>query len=206
MRLFTIPKWLRLLYPGAIWEFSSSDNSIYLTFDDGPSNSTTPWLLDLLQEYDAKATFFCIGKNMEEYPDLVQHIREKGHLICNHSYSHHKGTDTDDETYIHDILKGAEVAESKFYRPPYGKIKSSQYQKLRKEHGMQAVFWSVLSYDYDVELPSNERLDKMRKLVGTGDVIVFHDSEKAFPQLRKELPVLLREWKDQGLNFSVIPQ
>lgn len=206
MRLFTIPKWLRLVYPGAIWEFSSSDPSIYLTFDDGPCPSTTPWLLDLLREYEAKATFFCIGKNIEDHPELVQRIRDEGHRIANHSYSHLKGTETEDTTYIDDILKGAQLSQSKLYRPPYGKIKTSQYRKLRNQHQLQAVFWSVLSYDYDATLPSAERLEKMRKLVKPGKVIVFHDSEKAFPQLQKELPLLLEEWKNRKILFNSIPQ
>jgi peptidoglycan-N-acetylglucosamine deacetylase len=204
MRLYSVPKWLRLLYPGAIWEYKNARNSIYLTFDDGPTKETTPWLLDLLKEYDAKATFFCVGDRLEDEYELAQRIREDGHLICNHSYSHLNGRKTKDDLFIVDILKGAEVSESSIYRPPYGKIKSSQYRKLRNEHSMQAVFWSLLSYDYDNSIPSEERLSKIRKHLKTGSVIVFHDSQKAYPQLQNELPVLLNEWSEMNFSFGLI--
>ncbi|MBN4077604.1 polysaccharide deacetylase family protein [bacterium AH-315-C20] len=205
MRLYTVPKWLRLLYPDAIWDYPSSKNTIYLTFDDGPSEISTLWLLELLADYNAQATFFCVGKKAEQEPELLDRIRSEGHLIGNHSYSHMHGLKVADEQYFEDMKKGAEICHSKLYRPPYGKIRSSQFKYLQKEFGYQAVFWSVMSYDYDVDLSSEDRMNKIRKLVRAGSVVVFHDSEKAFPQLKNELPILLKEWTDQGFNFKIIP-
>jgi peptidoglycan/xylan/chitin deacetylase (PgdA/CDA1 family) len=205
MRYFKNPKWLRFLYPDAIWDFSFlQEKVIYLTFDDGPDVETTPWLLDLLKQYKAPSTFFCLGKNIEAEPELIERSKAEGHLICNHSYSHPNGLKTPHDDYVNNMLKGAEITGSKLYRPPYGKIKTTQYKTLRKKHGFKAVFWSVLTYDFDASLDREHRLNMVRKLTHPGAVLVFHDSKKAFPQLKQELPLLLEEWTSQGYSFKSI--
>lgn len=204
MRFYQIPKWFRTLYPGAIWDFFLDQKpTLYLTFDDGPNPNTTPFILDLLDQYDAKATFFCLGKNVKEFPALFEHIRTNGHAIGNHGMLHLDGYKTTTEEYIRNASEAAGYISSSLYRPAYGRIKKSQYTALKKQ-GFQPVFWSLLTYDFDAAFPSEKRLALIRKKTKAGTILVFHDSEKAFPQLKKELPVLLEEWKRMGYTFVAI--
>lgn len=204
MRFYKIPKWSRIFYPGAIWDFFLEDKkSLYLTFDDGPHPDTTPFLLALLDAYNAKATFFCQGKNVLDYPDLFEQIKAKGHSIGNHGMHHLDGYKTDVATYLKNASEAAEHIRSPLYRPAYGRIKRSQYNALKKA-GFQIIFWSLLTYDFDVTLSSEKRMKVILKKTRAGSILVFHDSQKAFPQVKKELPILLADWKKQGFEFNAI--
>ncbi|MDA7803892.1 polysaccharide deacetylase family protein [Crocinitomix sp.] len=206
MRYFKFPKWLRRLYPGAVWEILSTDNSksIYLTFDDGPNHATTEWILQLLQEYNAKATFFCIGKNVVKHPQLYADLQKGGHAIGNHTNEHLNGVNTNTKLYLQDIVKAGKEIDSKLFRPPYGKLKPKQYLALRKK-GFKTVFWSHISYDFDSTLETDKRVEKALRLVKDGSIVVFHDSDKAFPQLESELPQLMNVWQAEGYSFKAIP-
>ncbi|MEO9533647.1 MAG: polysaccharide deacetylase family protein [Crocinitomicaceae bacterium] len=204
MRLYTFPKWLRWLYPGAIWEISSSNKEIYLTFDDGPNKDITHYILDLMNQFDAKATFFCLGNQIEKFPEHFEQIKAAGHAIGNHSMTHMNGWWTKNEKYLADVTKAAELIDSKLYRPPYGRISLRQFKKLKKM-GYQVVFWSVVSYDFDPGLRKKKLRNKMERLTKPGAVFVFHDNPKAMSVLEMELPKLMKFWKDEGYEFKAIP-
>ncbi len=210
MRYFKFPKWLKRFYPGAIWDFSFQDNPIdyppktlYLTFDDGPNPPTTNWILTLLDQYQAKATFFCIGNNVVKHPQLFASLLEKGHQIGNHTQNHLNGFYTKTKIYLADIDEAALHIQSTLFRPPYGKITSNQYKKLKKR-GFKTVFWSHITYDFDPTLSSEKRVETALKRTADGGIVVFHDSNKAFPQLQHELPVLLEAWTKMGFKFGAI--
>lgn len=204
MRFFEIPKWSRIIYSGAIWDFFSlKNNALYLSFDDGPCPESTLWILNLLDQYNAKATFFCLGKNVATYPDLFEEIRKRGHAIGSHGMNHLDGYKTSTEDYVSDASEASKHVHSSLFRPAYGRIKKSQYTALKRQ-GFQIIFWSLLTYDFDASLSSEKRLKTIRKKTKPGSILVFHDSEKAFPQVQKELPVLMEEWKQKGYLFSSI--
>jgi len=201
MRYYKFPKWSKRFYPNAIWDFSHlGERSIYLTFDDGPHTETTPALLDLLDKYDAKATFFCLGKNAQRFPQLINNILERGHTVGNHGMNHLKGWNTETETYIKDVQAAAEIIESKFFRPAYGKMKRKQAKAIG-ELGFKVVFWTVMAYDFDHNLSSEKRLNKLKKLTKAGAIYVFHDSNKVTDSFSSDLETMLKYWKDKQYTF-----
>jgi peptidoglycan/xylan/chitin deacetylase (PgdA/CDA1 family) len=204
MRFFQIPKWSRIIYSDAIWDFFlKKNNTIYLTFDDGPCEKSTQWILDLLSKYNAKATFFCLGKNVQQQPALFEAIRKQGHTIANHGMNHLDGFKSTTAEYLADASEASKHIHSSLFRPAYGRIKKPQYTALKKQ-GFQIVFWSLLTYDFDSSFSSEKRLELIRKKTKGGSILVFHDSEKALPQLQKELPVLMEEWVKAGFTFEAI--
>ncbi|MBK6527779.1 MAG: polysaccharide deacetylase family protein [Crocinitomicaceae bacterium] len=204
MRFFQIPKWSRIIYSDAIWDFFlKKNNTLYLTFDDGPCDQSTRWILDLLSKYNAKATFFCLGKNVQQHPELFEEIRKQGHAIGNHGMHHLDGFKSSTEDYLNDVSEASKFIHSPLFRPAYGRIKKSQYTALKKQ-GFQIVFWSLLTYDFDSSFSTEKRLAVIRKKTKAGSILVFHDSEKAFPQLQKELPILMEEWVKAGFQFEAI--
>lgn len=211
MRYFKFPKWLKRLYPDAIWDFHTPhpedkagfQKTLYLTFDDGPNPKTTNWLLALLAEYNAKATFFCLGNNVEQHPKLYQQLVNEGHQVGNHSYGHLNGFHTKTKDYINDVKEAAKSIDSNLFRPPYGRLTSSQHKGLKKQ-GFKTVFWSHISYDFDAGFSSEKRIKKTLDGAKDGGVVVFHDSDKAFPQLKAELPFLLKRWQELGFQFKSI--
>lgn len=202
IRFFSFPKWLRWYYPGAIWDFSFKENEkkIYLTFDDGPTPEITTFILETLDQFQAKATFFCIGERVKKYPHLFEEIRAKGHTIGSHGMFHLNGFHLGTEEFERNVHEAAELIPSDLFRPPYGKIKRSAF-KLLKEKGIRVVFWSVMSYDFDASLSSEKRIAQILQKTKSGSIVVFHDSEKAFDQLKKDLPVLMQHWKNSGYEL-----
>ena len=206
MRLYTFPKWLRWFYPGAIWEFSHHrKKTIYLTFDDGPNEEITHYILKLLKDFNAKGTFFCLGEQVEKHPELYQEIIDAGHSIGNHSMTHPNGWYTNNKKYLADVQKASEIIDSNLFRPPYGKVSLRQFSKLKKL-GYQVIFWSVVSYDWDPIIRKKDLIKKMKKLTHKGAVFVFHDNPKAIPVLKNELPKLMEFWKNEGYIFEAIPK
>lgn len=205
MRLYKFPKWLKRFYPGAIWDFSFSSPSkkIYLTFDDGPNPITTDWILETLAAYQAKATFFCIGKNVELHPDLYAKLLQNEHTVGNHSFSHVNGFKVKTKEYLEDVQKAQKVINSVLFRPPYGKITPKQH-RLITQLGFKTVFWSHISYDFDKNLGTEIRIKKLLEAVKPGAIVVFHDSDKAFPQLSVELPQILQTLGEKGYEFDNI--
>ncbi|MFO7788927.1 MAG: polysaccharide deacetylase family protein [Bacteroidales bacterium] len=181
----------------------NGSKSVYLTFDDGPTTGVTKNVLDILDNYNAKATFFCLGCNAEHFPELVSSIREKGHRLGNHSYSHVKGFRTSIKKYIDDVNMADNILKSSLFRPPYGRIRYKQAKGLSKKYTI--VMWDVLSHDYNPALSPATCYKNVMKHVKPGSVIVFHDSIKAAGNVLACLPNILSELSKQNYQFKTIP-
>jgi peptidoglycan/xylan/chitin deacetylase (PgdA/CDA1 family) len=203
MHIFKIPALLPKLFPQWIWQGSKNHKTIYLTFDDGPHPEITPWVIETLVRFHAKATFFCVGENAQKYPNIVQLIREHGHEIGNHTYNHLKGWQYSDQTYIDNVNKATEWLPGNLFRPPYGRIRYSQANKLRKM-GFKIVMWSLLSCDYDPNLDREQSLKKLIKHSANGSIVVFHDSEKAYENLKFLLPRYLEFLTRHGFEMKIL--
>ena len=157
-----------------------------------------------MDEFEALATFFCIGKNVEAHPDLFEEILKRGHSVGNHSYSHVNGWSSNNEEYYSDIVKCNEVFTSSLYRPPYGRITPVQASHIREKLNMKLVLWDLLSKDYDESISAEESLANVSGKVRPGDILVFHDSVKAWPRLQFALPEILKEYKQKGYSFEAL--
>lgn len=197
------PWWLKKLYPKRVWDKDGSDKKIYLSFDDGPEPLVTPFVLDELKKYNAKASFFCIGKNVAEHPSIYQRILDEGHCTGNHTQHHLNGWKTSDNIYLSDITEAAHYIQSNLFRPPYGRIKGSQVKKLRRsfQGQVEIVMWDVLSGDFDDKCSAEKCLENVKKHGQPGSIVVFHDSVKAMEKLRKVLPGTLEHFSSRGYSF-----
>lgn len=195
--LITPPRIIKRIYPSLIWSFPNDKDGVFLTFDDGPSPQITPWILDQLDIFGAKATFFCIGKNVELYPNLYKEILDRGHQTGNHSYSHIKGWKTDNNTYMRDIDTANDLIRSNLFRPPYAKITPSQAKEVNERYTI--LMWSILSRDYNRSLTGNQCARNVIPHILPGSIIVFHDSLKASKNLWYALPKVLEEIGNRGL-------
>lgn len=197
--------WLRLMFPKHfLWEMPLSEAPcVYLTFDDGPHEVATPFAIRMLEKYEAKATFFCIGKNVEEQPALYQQILESGHAVGNHTYQHLNGWKTDSEVYVADVERASQSIQSLLFRPPYGRITRSQAEALQLK-GFTIVMWSLLSADFDTDISPQQCADIVLKHLKPGSIVVFHDSEKAFERMRYALPAVLEHCKNQGWEMKTL--
>lgn len=190
------------MYPDFLWNIPQAGNSIYLTFDDGPTPEVTSWVLDLLNQYQAKATFFLIGKNIVSEPSIFERIKKEGHATGNHTFDHLKGRSTASKEYFNNFNKCQELINSKLFRPPYGSIKSKQV-KLIKPHA-KIVMWDVLAYDWDQNLEVAFAIEQIKTVTQPGSIIVFHDTIKAEKNLRIMLPILLEYWSKKNVTFKTI--
>lgn len=205
MYFVTTPFWLRKLYPASlIWHMPRAENALYLTFDDGPIPEVTPWVLETLGRFNAKATFFCIGDNARKYPEIYQALLAEGHAVGNHTFNHLNGWNTPDARYLENIRKCHERVESDLFRPPYGRIRRSQIRKLSQVGPDQKkiIMWDVLSGDFDVNLSPERCLGNVVKHAKNGSLIVFHDSLKAEKRLRYALPKALEFWQERNFQFK----
>lgn len=191
------PGFIRKMYPSFIWNFPEERDGLFLTFDDGPSPEVTPWVLDRLYEYGARATFFCIGKNVELFPALFEDIRAKGHAVGNHSYSHVKGWGLDADTYMRDVAMADDLIGSNLFRAPYARITPSQGRLISERY--YTVMWSVLSRDYARNLSGRQCAENVLPYLEPGAIIVFHDSVKCERNLRYALPRVLDAIYKKGL-------
>ncbi len=203
--LANTPWWLRALYGQCTWTMPGTENNIYLSFDDGPHPEITPFVLDELKKYGARASFFCIGKNVLAYPDIYKRIINEGHAVGNHSHNHLNGWKTKDADYLDDIATANQFISSTLFRPPYGKITRFQLQQLSKPpFRMQTVMWSVLSGDFDRRITPEKCLGNVLKNTRPGSIVVFHDSEKAADRMRYALTGTLEHFKNGGFGFEKI--
>lgn len=199
------PGWLEQLYKECTWSIPVMDNTIFLSFDDGPHPEITPFVLDELKKYNAKASFFCIGKNVQAYPEVYKRIIEEGHSVGNHSFSHLNGWKTDDAIYLDDIAAAKKYIHSNLYRPPYGRIRRSQLKQLSAPVlGLKAIMWTVLSGDFDTAISPEKCLQNVLSKTEPGSIIVFHDSEKAAERMRYALKVTLEYFSKKGYYFERI--
>lgn len=194
------PSLLTTVYPECWWKVNTSTKTIYLTFDDGPIPEITPFVLAQLKQWNAKATFFCIGKNVTANPEIFKQIKEDGHVIGNHTYEHLNGWKTTNKQYFENIEKCAAVVASKLFRPPYGKLKLSQYRQLKKRY--RIVMWDVLSFDFDANTSPQQVLKNVLQNTEAGSIVVMHDSLKARRNVEFALPEILSHFTAKGFKFD----
>jgi peptidoglycan/xylan/chitin deacetylase (PgdA/CDA1 family) len=209
------PKVVKSLYPKYIWDITTLEKVLYLTFDDGPTPEITPWTLELLEHYNAKATFFCIGNNIEQYPELFKQTLLKGHAIGNHTQQHLKGWFTPKATYLNDTKKAQQqldriylkhglTPKKQLFRPPYGKLTRAQGKSLM-QLGYNIVMWDILSFDWDASISKERCLKHVISKAERGSIIVFHDSLKASKNMQYALPKVLEYFAKKGYRFEALP-
>jgi peptidoglycan/xylan/chitin deacetylase (PgdA/CDA1 family) len=199
------PWWLKKLWPGCIWDIKTSEKILYLTFDDGPDPIATPFVLEQLRKYNAKATFFCIGNNVAEHFSLYKNMIEDGHKPGNHTYDHLNGWREKDKNYLENIFRAKQVIDSNLFRPPYGKITKFQLKQLSGEkYKLTTIMWDVISGDFDKKVSAEDCFLNVARNANSGSIIVFHDSEKAFPKLQYALPRLLEYFSSKSFEFRVV--
>ena len=200
------PWWLKKFYSRLIWSIPAKEKVLYLTFDDGPHPVATPLVLEQLKKYGARATFFCIGKNVEQYPQIYRSVLLEGHRVGNHTQNHLNGWKTDDRKYLENIRDAARLIDSDLFRPPYGRIGALQSALLRQAPlNYKIVMWEVLSADFDTTLVAERCARHVIRNARPGSIIVFHDSEKALPRLSEALPMVLEHFSKEGYRFEAIP-
>ncbi len=196
------PNIVKLIYPSLIWDIKDNGENIYLTFDDGPDEDITPLVLDLLDQYNAKATFFCVGDKVTQNPELYAEIRKRGHTIGNHSFNHIKGKRTSLKNYLRNIDKANGVIDSVLFRPPYGSINNQQIRNLKEDY--KIIMWSVLPGDFDKRVSKEEVLKRSIQHTKSGSIIVFHDNKKFKDKMIFALTGFLDHFKSQDYNFKAI--
>jgi peptidoglycan/xylan/chitin deacetylase (PgdA/CDA1 family) len=185
---------------------STKEKIIYLSFDDGPHPEATPFVLDTLKPYNAKATFFCIGKNVEEHKDIYRRMLDEGHRPGNHTHNHLNGWKVSDKDYFDNVMKASRYIDSFLFRPPYGKISGFQVRYLQNTaQKFRIIMWDVLSGDFDIKLSPDDCTYNVVRNTRNGSIVVFHDSEKAFPRLKTALPKMLEFFSEKGFRFEVLP-
>ena len=203
MYLIKTPFWLRAIYPQCIWNIPSKEKVIYLSFDDGPHPEITPFVLEELKKYNAKATFFCIGNNVLKHPNIYEAILQEGHRVGNHTYDHLNGWNTDKEIYLENIKAAANLIDSNLFRPPYGRITKKQIRVVAPSY--KIIMWEVLSGDFDLKINGLTCANNVIKNARAGSIVVFHYSQKAWDRLSVALPKILAYFSSKGYRFEVIP-
>ena len=200
MYLVKTPKFIQSLFPNFTWRIPTEEKQLFLTFDDGPIPEVTPWVLDQLAQYQAKATFFCVGENVKNNPAIFSQVIEAGHTVGNHTNNHFNGWLTDNLPYFHNIRQCAQLVQSSLFRPPYGKLKPSQAQFLQRHY--RIVMWDILSGDFDPKISKEQCLSNVIDKAKAGSIIVLHDSLKAKDKLYYVLPKVLEHFSALGYSFS----
>lgn len=199
MRFYFTNNFFKWLVPNCVWRIRKTD-SYYLTFDDGPTPEVTPWVLDVLKKHNIKATFFCVGANVEKYPELYTRVLNEGHSVGNHTYSHKSAWEHGFTAWFKDFEKAEKLIDSKLIRPPYGKITPWHVARLIKK-GYRVIMWTFITYDFDLTSNPMMAIHKMKRL-RKGSIIVMHDQPKALVNLKVILPTMLETFKER--NFTKI--
>jgi peptidoglycan/xylan/chitin deacetylase (PgdA/CDA1 family) len=197
---YHVPKSISKAFPELVFHGPRDKKTIYLTFDDGPHPEISTWVMDQLEKYNAKATFFCVGDNIIKYPKTFEEMLNRGHQVGNHTYNHLNGWKTPQKQYLKNTLKAQHLYDFKLFRPPYGKIKPQQIKQLKKTHNI--VLWDVLSGDFNKSLSSEQCFSHVKKHTQPGSIIVFHDSLKAEKHLKAVLPQTLEYFHALGFTFD----
>lgn len=195
------PQFVRQLYLGACWRMNVSERAVYLTFDDGPIPEVTPWVLDVLDRYRIKATFFMVGDNVRKHPEVYRMVVERGHRIGNHTYHHLKGLGVSADSYVANVEEANRLVESDLFRPPHGLMRMSQYHALRQRY--RIVMWDLVTRDYNPKLTGDEVLGKVKRYVRNGSIITFHDSLRATHNLYYALPRAIEWLLAEGYEFKI---
>lgn len=199
-----LPRIVRPFFRNTIWRKTPSEKVIYLTFDDGPVPEVTPLVLDILDRYGWKATFFCVGDNVARYPDLYADILKRGHKTGNHTFNHLKGFQYSKEEYVENVEKAAKFIDSKLFRPPHGRIKPSQLRALKKHY--KIVMWDVITHDYNKKVSPDRILQTVQKYLRSGSLVVFHDSVKAEKNVLEALPRAIEFWQSKGYSWALLDE
>ena len=199
------PLLYRHLYPGSLWRFNAEEQkTVYLTFDDGPIPEVTPWVLDLLDRYGIKATFFCVGDNVRKHPDVYRQLLERGHKTGNHTFNHVQGWKHRTRLLLENSAKAAELIDSRLFRPPHGHMRVAQNSALQKA-GYKVVMWDVVTRDYSRFMTPEQVLQNVKKYTRDGSIIVFHDSLKAEKNMKYALPRAIEWLQNEGYAFALVP-
>ena len=197
-----IPSWLQVYNKDICWKVSDSERNVYLTFDDGPHPFVTPYILNLLGENNIKATFFCIGSAVEQYPDIYKRIIEEGHEVGNHSFSHRSGWKIPVDEYVTDVFNAAKLIDSRLFRPPYGRITPTQFKVLKNQ--FKIIMWDVLSKDYDPTVSDERVIKNATGDISPGSIIVMHDNDKTATRMPRILPLIIQTVLDDGWTFKTL--
>ena len=200
MYLIKTPQFIQNLFPNFTWRIPTEGKELYLTFDDGPIPEVTPWVLEQLDKFQAKATFFCVGDNIKKHPAVFKQVRKNGHSVGNHTLHHLNGWTSDNIPYFHNVRHCASLVDSVLFRPPYGKLRPKQAQFLQRHY--RIVMWDVLSGDFDAHISKEQCLHNVIHNAQNGSVIVFHDSLKAKEKLEYVLPKVLEHFSGLGYRFE----
>ncbi len=199
------PWWLRIFFSSCVWDIKTKEKIIYLSFDDGPHPTITPFVLNQLKQFNATATFFCIGDNVKKYPAIFKQVIDAGHAIGNHTMHHLNGWKTTDESYLNDIAQANEYIHSNLFRPPYGRVKNAQLRQIKTAMPtLKTIMWSVLAGDWAATLSPQKCFKQVKNKIYPGCIVVFHDSEKANDRMSYALPKLLQYATSMGYSFKKI--
>lgn len=196
------PRWITRMFPSAIWYLPKTEKTLYLTFDDGPIPEVTPQVLEILDAYDIKATFFCVGDNVTKYPELYQEVLKKGHSVGNHTHNHIQGLKTSNHKYLRNIETAGKYIKSNLFRPPHGSLKRMQYHSVIRKYKL--IMWDVISCDYDPRLTPDQCFSNVIDFVRNGSIITFHDSIKAKKNVLETLPRCIDYLLNEGYKFEKI--
>ena len=196
------PKMFDLLYPDLIWRIRSTEKKLYLTFDDGPDKTLTPELLTILDHFKAKATFFCVGKKIEKFPEILKQITSAGHSIGNHTYHHLKGKNVETDTFIEDVSTCDKLLQSNLFRPPFGSIKRSQIKQLKDQY--KIYMWTVMPGDFDQNISKEKCLNRSIRYTKNGTIIVFHDNVKSKEKVLYTIPRYIEHFQKLGYTFETL--
>lgn len=199
-----LPKLATHYFPNALWRLPGDEKKVVLTFDDGPVPEVTPWVLNLLKGENIKACFFCVGENVKRHPEVYQQIIADGHQTGNHTFNHMQGLKNTDEAFLANVEKAAAYIDSTLMRPPHGWMSKSQYQELTKKY--EVVMWDLISRDYQEKISPESVVSNVMNFVRPGSIIIFHDSVKAQKNLKPALPVVIKELKQKGYQFTLLPE
>ena len=198
------PLLYRMLFPETVWRIHKREHTVYLTFDDGPIPEVTPWVLDTLDHYGVKATFFCVGDNVARNPELFQEIKRRGHTVGNHTMNHLQGSKVTTRAYLHNVFNAHELIGSTLFRPPHGLLRWGQSKVLRSRFAI--VMYDLVTRDYSRKLTGERVLANVRRYARNGSIIVFHDSLKAERNMKYALPRAIEWLQSQGYKFDRIPE
>ena len=200
--MLQVPEILKSVIKNVVWRINPAEKVIYLTFDDGPNSRVTPLVLDILDRFEVKATFFCVGENVSRFPDVFDEVKRRGHTVGNHTFNHLKGFEYSTDYYVRNVEKANGYIKSDLFRPPHGQIKPSQIKALKDDY--RIIMWDFITYDYDKRIEPEKIIAEVKKRSRNGSIVVFHDSLKAEKNVLQVLPEALRFWKENGYEVCHI--